>query len=125
MACMLMGIDVLGLRAAQAPAPAASPDNKVASIALAVNGSAYTPYLGPLQYVEALAQSPSNWFAAAQAFIAADPPGKMGALCYSIECMYTHGQKGHACRQSFAHPTTQNRNLAAQPYMSTHVIKPI
>ncbi|KAK9828758.1 hypothetical protein WJX72_001942 [[Myrmecia] bisecta] len=65
-----------------AAAPSAfNQTNKAVRISQAFNGTGYAPYVGPIQYVAGLAQQPSSWFAAAAAFLAADPPaGGLGPL---------------------------------------------
>ncbi|KAK9796634.1 hypothetical protein WJX73_004944 [Symbiochloris irregularis] len=78
-----LGLKISPYNKLNAPAPAPSPsgalsaaaNNKVGIISRAFNNSGYKPYVGPLQYVAALADDPSNWFRAASEFVRADPPG--------------------------------------------------
>lgn len=64
--------------------------NKALRISQAFNGSAYTPYVGPVQYVAAVAQQPANWFSAVAAFVAADPPGEVIGQQHSVPFFCSH-----------------------------------
>lgn len=64
--------------------------NKALRISQAFNGSAYTPYVGPVQYVAAVAQQPANWFSAVAAFVAADPPGEVIGQQHSVPSFCSH-----------------------------------